>query len=88
MSSTPESEWDDHEQGWMLALRAYRDSLCARCSGDLAVTTAPENEGLFKAKLPVQCFRCVAFAEVHDTYKDEHHPQTLIHLVPREPARR
>lgn len=85
MSSRPEAEWDPLEQGWMLALAMYRATRCPHCGGDLAVTTAPENEERFRAEPPLQCFRCLAFARDHADYSDERHPQTYLHLVPRRP---
>lgn len=70
----------------MLALAHYRDSRCPNCNGDLAVTTAPENEDRFKAQLPVTCFRCEAFSRSHKAYQDEPHPTALLHLVAQEPG--
>lgn len=69
----------------MLALAQYRALRCPQCGGELAVTTAPENEDRFKAEPPVQCFRCLAFARDHEEYREERHPHTLLHIVPRRP---
>jgi hypothetical protein len=80
-------EWDETEQGWMLALRAYRASRCPGCNGDLAVTTAAENEDKFRAEMPVQCYRCVAFGRSQEAYREEPHPLSLLHLVPQRPVR-
>jgi hypothetical protein len=85
-SSQPEPEWDEQEQGWMLALRMYRLSLCPACTGDLNVTTAAENEERFHRLPPLQCFRCLEFARSHDEWSDEKHPLTYLHLVPRAPS--
>jgi hypothetical protein len=71
----------------MLALDLYRKGRCQQCGGDLLVTTDAANEERFKAALPLQCFRCVAFARSHEAYTDQPHPHTLIHLVPPEPKR-
>jgi uncharacterized protein with PIN domain len=84
----PEVEWDEQEQAWMLALKLYRDSRCPHCDGDLAVTTAPESEGRYRHELPLQCFRCVAFAQSRKAYADEPHAETLLHLVQQRPTRR
>jgi len=86
VSSQPEPEWDEREQAWMLALAQYRATRCPQCSGDLAVTTAPENEEKFKAEPPMQCFRCLAFSRSHEEYREEKHPLSLLHLVPRRPS--
>lgn len=81
VSSTPEVEWDEQEQGWMLALKAYRDSRCPSCGGNLAETTKAENEDRYVHDLPLVCHRCVAFARAHETYADQPRPHTLIHRV-------
>lgn len=69
----------------MLALAQYRAERCPHCGGDLAVTTAPENEDRFRSDEQLRCFRCVAFARAHDEWRKEKHPETLLHLVPRRP---
>lgn len=71
----------------MLALRLYRETRCPGCGGDLNVTTAGENEDTFKPQLPLQCFRCVAFGQSHEAYRDNPHQGSLIHLVPPRPVR-
>jgi hypothetical protein len=78
VSSTPEVEWDEQEQGWALAYQMYRDSLC-RCGGYLPDTTNPRNEGRYRPLLPIQCHHCLALAQSEETYRDEPHPMTLIH---------
>lgn len=90
VSSQPEAEWDDQQRGWMLALRMYRASLCPGCSGDLAVTTASENEGGYQPEPPLECYRCVAFARSHAAVAKDYpqHPQAFIHLVPQRPSSR
>lgn len=85
MSSTPEPEWDEEQAGWMLALRLYRQSLCPNCGGDLTVTADAENEDSFHRIPPVQCFRCAEFSRSHEEWKDEKHPLSYLHLVPKTP---
>lgn len=87
VASTPDAEWDELEAAWMVALRLYRAGRCRGCGGDLTITTAAENEEQFKPELPLQCFRCVAFAHSHEAYRESPHPHTLIHLVPTTPKR-
>lgn len=70
----------------MLALAEHRASRCDRCGGDLAETTAPDAEDGYQPALPVQCHRCVAFAQSEQAYLDHPHPLTLIHQV--QPRRR
>lgn len=81
MSSTVEAEWDEQEQGWMLALYAHRATLCPRCNGSLVETTKPEHEYAYEADLPYTCHRCTAFARSYATYEDQPNAQTLIHRV-------
>jgi hypothetical protein len=87
VSSTPESEWDEVEQGWMLALTEYRGSRCPGCGGDLTVTTDADNDGRFAPLQPVQCHRCVGFSQSHKAYADDPHPTSLIHQVSHKPHR-
>lgn len=84
VSSAPEVEWDDVEQGWMLALARYRDGLCPHCGGELDVTSKPEHEERYKPLPPIECHRCVGFARSRDGVEHPH-PEALIHRVPRKP---
>lgn len=72
----------------MLALHMYRASRCPGCGGELNVTTASENEDRYRHELPLQCFRCVAFAQSHKAQEDQLYPLSLIHLVPQRPVRK
>jgi len=72
----------------MLALRLYRANLCPGCGGNLNVTTAPENEERYRHELPLQCFRCVGFAQSHKAAEDQPYPLSLIHLVQQRPRAR
>lgn len=81
VSSTPEPEWDDVEQAWMLALALYRRTRCGRCGGDLVETTDSRNEGRYVPLLPVQCHRCVGLEQSEDGYREAPHPYTLMHRV-------
>jgi hypothetical protein len=87
VSSTPEVEWDDAEQGWMLALGLYRSTRCTRCSGDLLVTTDSENEDRFHHQLAVECYRCQAFDRSQEANKEHPYPLSLMHQVPHKPGR-
>ena len=86
-TSTVDPEWDETEQSWMVALALWRQHQCPGCGGDLTVTTKPENEERYRHELPLQCFRCVAFAQSHKAYDDQQYPISLIHLVPQRPKR-
>lgn len=71
----------------MLALGLYRDSRCPTCTGDLTVTTDPDNEGRFRPELPTECFRCSAFESSHNAYADHPQSRSLLHAVPLTPRR-
>jgi hypothetical protein len=86
VSSKPEVEWDEQEQGWMLALAVHKANRCPGCGGDLTVTTKPEHDDAYRPDLPLQCHRCAGFARSHEAYKDHPHPQTLIHMVAQRPS--
>jgi len=85
--SQPEVEWDEQEQGWMLALAIYRDTKCPHCSGFLEETTAPENADRYRHEPALECFRCRAFAQSHDAYEDQD-SRPLLHRVPLRPRKR
>lgn len=85
VSSAPDVEWDDTEQGWMLALGAYRDSLCPGCGGEIQVTGRPEYEDRYRPLPPIECHRCVGFIRSRHAHKDNPNPEALIHRVPRKP---
>ena len=72
----------------MLALSLHRATRCRGCGGDVRVTTASENEGRFKALLPLECYRCIAGDKSHEAYKDHPYPYALIHQVPPRPRKR
>lgn len=59
--SVTESEWDEQEQAWMLALAAWRMSRCPGCGGNLAETTDPANEEQYRTETS-RCHRCTAQA--------------------------
>jgi len=76
--SRVESEWDETEQTVMLALQAYRASLCPLCGGPLSVCTNPENELKFKGGLPIRCHATTARAVAMEPYKDQPNSSALM----------
>lgn len=56
VSSRQETEWDETEQAWMLALQDYRDSLCPLCGWPTTICQEPLNAHNFRAKLPTRCY--------------------------------
>lgn len=87
--TTREPEWDDAEQAWMLALNLWRESRCTGCGGDLAETTADENDGspgngAYLPLHPIRCHRCTALSAVEKAYSQNPltpHPHALMHRV-------
>lgn len=56
VSSRPEVEWDDTEQGWMLALEKWRtERLCPLCGYPKDVCQAPEFTYRYDVNAPVRC---------------------------------
>jgi hypothetical protein len=78
----------------MVALAARRDTRCTGCGGDLAETTAPENDGSpgngrYLPLLPIRCHRCTALSKSEASYREQkaEHPHALIHRVELQPPR-
>lgn len=77
MSSTPETEWDETEQGWILGLAEYRAGLCRHCGQPLTDTTDaahdpdnPANTDVYDVPDPVVCLLCEAFARKEKAIED------------------
>jgi hypothetical protein len=101
---TREVEWDNQQQGWVLALAEWRAGLCHRCLGELDETADPamdpnnrEGTHRYESKPPKRCHRCTALmaseATYHATSKQTGeyvtpHPGALIHQVVKVPRRR
>lgn len=77
VSSRPEPEWDDEQQGWMLALAQYRAEL-HDCGHSLLESADPGAEGRYVAEPPTRCHACTAIAVRQEQYKDTRHPQALL----------
>jgi hypothetical protein len=81
VSSIPESEWDDQERGWMIALVEYRKGLCQQCGGLLKETLDPKNEEGYEHLPPARCERCVGLEKSRREYEEDPYPFTLMHRV-------
>lgn len=68
-SSTPETEWDAEQRGWMLALAVYRAGLCPLCGGPLD-ECGPKSKGMWTAPPPRRCYRVDAVALAQEGRKD------------------
>jgi hypothetical protein len=67
-----EPEWDEHEQGWALALAFYRDSLCpCGCGHPARDTLAPESAGhTWHVPPPVRCMARDALAQAQAQFSN------------------
>lgn len=73
--SLPESEWDELQQSWMLALSLWRSQHCQGCGGDLEETTIHET---WDVPPPLRCHRCTAIAVHQEQHaKDHKHTHAL-----------
>jgi hypothetical protein len=71
-------EWDDEQRGWMLALAAYRASLCPSCGRPLSVCADPESEGKWVVPPARRCFATTALQIAAPRYKDSPQPEALL----------
>jgi hypothetical protein len=71
VSSRPEVEWDESEQTVMLALHLFRNSLCPKCGGPLAICTDATNEMKYTAGLPIRCHATTARGKAAEAYRDQ-----------------
>lgn len=83
VSSVNEPEWDDEQQGWMIALGLYRTQMHS-CGHLLGETTDPEAEGKYMAELPARCHACDALELKQDEYRDVSRPGALVWRVVRK----
>lgn len=90
--SISDSEWDDTQRGWILALEYWRAGLCANCHGELAQTAdkdaGPGGAWMYKPLAPTRCHQCTALMASDAAYsgnKDVPQPAALIHRVERVP---
>lgn len=82
VSSTPESEWDDEQQAWMIALATRRADLHV-CGQPLSESADPANEGRYEAELPVRCHACTAMEIKQQDYQQTPQPSALLWRVRR-----
>lgn len=66
-----ESEWDDTERAWMLALDEYERSLCPSCGLPVTECSAPEAEFRIHADARV-CWAAAHQLQAVDQWRQEH----------------
>lgn len=79
--TTVEPEWDDESRAYAVALLAYEADTCPNCRAPLHETTAAENEGRYRADLPMRCHKCTAISERSEGYRDTAHSHALLFPV-------
>lgn len=75
---TRETEWDDREQAWMLALADYRATRCPSCGQDIRECTAPDADGRYHVGLPVRCHATTALSIARKAYVDTPQSEALL----------
>ena len=80
--STTESEWDDTERAWMLALHVYNTDRCQGCGGRWSETTDPENEDAYTTDA-IRCHACTARSIAVNASSKVLHPDALFRVVRR-----
>ena len=79
-----ETEWDEDERLWALALLDYDADACPGCGGQMTETTSPDAEYGYRVPPPTRCHRCTALAIAHDRHRDAAHPQALLWIAERQ----
>lgn len=82
-----EPEWDEPERAWVLALADYRAQVHEACGTFLPDATRLEDDGAFRAELPVRCHVCTARAQAmtaHMKGNSSPHPEALLWPVVRK----
>lgn len=79
VSSVPESEWDETEVEWMLALQRWRaETLCSLCGYPTEVCQAPYGTFVYGAEAPVRCNITDALRSAQHDAKGARNPGALI----------
>jgi hypothetical protein len=84
VSSTPEPEWDDAQQGWMLALAVYEDGLCPLCGRPRRICSDPDGEGKWRALLPIRCHATTALSIAKKPYLEQPQSEALLFVAERK----
>lgn len=72
MSSRPEAEWDEEQQGWMLALAMSERLTCDGCGGWLPDTTEHDARHYRADPAPWKCGACLALGAVQRGYAKDY----------------
>lgn len=80
VSSTPESEWDDEQRAWVLAMETWRSNRCPNCGRDIAECTGTED---WTVPPPRRCHVTTALAIARKPYEKNPQPESLLWRVQR-----
>jgi hypothetical protein len=90
--TTQEPEWDEEQQGWVLALAMWESFRCKQCGGDLHETAHPDNDpgnphgkGVYRALPPAECYQCTALHAARSDPAYAKDKRALIHRVELQP---
>jgi hypothetical protein len=72
VSSRPEPEWDEEQQGWMLALAQCERLTCEGCGGWLPDTTEHMASHYNPDPAPYACGSCLALGAVQRAYAEDY----------------
>jgi hypothetical protein len=67
----PESEWDDENRDWALALQAADDSKCPVCGGPMSDCLDPASEDKWDVGPPVRCQRATVVTRKQKQHADD-----------------
>jgi hypothetical protein len=84
VSSTPEPEWDDQQQGWMLALAALEDGLCPICGRPKRICSDPDSEGRWQVPAPTRCHATTALVIARQQYLKQPQAEALLFTAQRK----
>lgn len=80
VSSRPETEWDETEQGWMLSLEQYKnEKLCPLCGMPKEVCQAPYGTYVYSAGDPIRCNVTTAIRQRQKDDGETAHSDALIY---------
>jgi hypothetical protein len=78
-----ETEWDEQQQAWMLALDLWRAQRCPHCGRNLDECTSAQAEDAWVAPPPTRCHAATAVSIRQDQYRDTPQAETLLWSVHR-----
>jgi hypothetical protein len=80
-TTTTDSEWDEEQEAWFVALAGYRASRCpCGCGHDRRESMAIENDGRYKATA-AQCHARAAMSIAAKQYEKEPFADSLLYAV-------